>query len=156
MDRREIFGQQANSNQAEKISAAWIVAPELGGTLKVLRESALKRPQILIRAIESPSAPNLCHDFPLGILSRRSITPGGGTFHIKGTLQISLHVRVAFNQVGQTSDGHFGHLGIRCTCNAHTTPLQKPTQRDLTGGGTPLFWLMGPTVPSYILFCTSG
>ena len=21
-------------------------------------------------------------------------------------------------------------------------------------GGTPLFWVMGPTVPSYILFCT--
>jgi hypothetical protein len=21
--------------------------------------------------------------------------------------------------------GHFGHLGIRCACNAHTTPLQK-------------------------------
>ena len=27
------------------------------------------------------------------------------------------------------------------------------TLRNLHGGGTPLFWLMGPTVPSYISFC---
>ena len=36
------------------------------------------------------------------------------------------------------------------------TPFKIPTQRDPTGVVPPLFWLMGPTVPSYILFCAFG
>ena len=100
LSRQKIFDSQANSNQAEKINVAQIVAPELRGALEVFQESALKGGETMIRAIESPSAPNLCHDFQVGMLSRRSITPGGGVFHIKGTLQIQLNVRVAFKQVG--------------------------------------------------------
>ena len=34
-------------------------------------------------------------------------------------------------------------------------PRQKPSHPRPHRGGTPLFWLMGPTVPSYILFCAS-
>jgi len=35
-------------------------------------------------------------------------------------------------------------------------PLQKTYPTRPHRGGTPLFWLMGPTVPSYILFCASN
>ena len=35
-------------------------------------------------------------------------------------------------------------------------PLQKTYPTGPHRGGTPLFWLMGPTVPSYILFCAFG